>query len=73
MNARFTVTSFTFETIGAEGNSITVKGTGREFNREMQELVLRARRNQPIIITDIKVDCPDGPRLLTDRLIYTIK
>ncbi len=73
MNARYSVTSFTFETIGAEGNSITVKGTGREFNREMQELVARARRNQPIIITDIKVDCPDGPRLLTDRLIYTIK
>lgn len=69
--AKFTVLSYTFITSGAD-NAVRLNGQGRSLTPEMVNMIKRARRDQVIMITDIKVQAPDGPRLLTKFLTYRI-
>jgi len=72
LSATYTVQAYTFITTGAEGQSITLNGQGRTLTQDMVNQIKKARRDQVILITDIKVQAPDGVRKLQKYITYRI-
>ena len=72
LSATYAVQAFTFITTGPEGNSIILKGQGRTLSQDMVMQLKKARKDQVVLITDIKVQAPDGPRNLTKYITYRI-
>jgi gliding motility-associated protein GldM len=70
--ATYSVLSYTFNTTGSEGQSIEMKGQGKILTQEMVNQIKRARKGQVILITDIKVQAPDGVRKLQKWITYQI-
>jgi gliding motility-associated protein GldM len=70
--ATFTVQSFTFVTTNSEGQSIVLTGQGRVLSDAMVSQIKKARRDQVILIYDVKVQAPDGIRKLEKSITYRI-
>ncbi len=70
--ATFTVQSYTFVTTSSEGQSIVLQGTGRTLTSDMVNQIKKARRDQVILIYDVKVQAPDGVRKLEKSITYRI-
>ncbi len=70
--ATYSVQSYTFITTGSEGNPVMLNGQGRILTNEMVNYIKKARRDQVILITDIKVQAPDGVRKLQKPITYRI-
>jgi hypothetical protein len=70
--ASYTVLGYTFTTTGSEGQPIVFQGQGRTLSQDMVNQIKKARRDQIILITDIKCQCPDGQRKLQSYITYRI-
>jgi gliding motility-associated protein GldM len=70
--ATFSVQSYTFVTTSSEGQSIVLQGTGRTLSQDMVNQIKKARRDQVILIYDVKVQAPDGVRKLEKSITYRI-
>ncbi|MCX6280179.1 MAG: gliding motility protein GldM [Bacteroidetes bacterium] len=68
----YSVQSYTFITTGSDGSPVILNGQGRILTPEMVNFIKRARRDQVIVLTDIKVQAPDGVRKLQKSVTYRI-
>jgi hypothetical protein len=68
--ATFTVQSFKFYAPGDGAGQII--GTGRSLSDQMINNIKKTKRDQVIILYDIKVNGPDGPRVLQNPVTYRI-
>ena len=72
LTANYKVLSYRFLTNSPDGQSIDLQGTGRNLTDEMKNVLKNVRRNQQIMITEIKVEAPDGVRKIQKYISYRI-
>ena len=72
LKVTYEVLSFRFTTTSSSGRSFDFRATGKNLTDDMKTALQDARRNQQIMITDIKVKAPDGVHTIQKYISYRI-